>query len=601
MSQQPQQQQHQQHQQQTQQSRPPEAGAGQWPVMSLAEAHARLTAPGAPFETETRVIRGIPTTVWKNAPPTLRDLFLIAAAWGDKTFVVYEEERVSYRAFAQAATTLAQQLVRDGIHKGDRVAVAMRNLPEWPVAFYAAILAGAIVTPLNAWWTGPELEYGLADSGSRVAIVDYERLDRITEHLAACPDLERIYVVRAPANATFDDPRIVPLASVIGESDAWPALPSQSLPVVPLDPDDDVTIFYTSGTTGKPKGAVGTHRNACTVAVCAQFSPLRNLLRRGEPVPEPNPDAPQKGGLLAVPFFHVTGCMSILNGTLATGGKIVLLYRWDTLRAMELIQAERCTGAGGVPTIAWQILEHPQRGEFDLSSLENMNYGGAPASPELVRRIKEVFPHAAPGIGWGMTETSATFTSHSAEEYIHRPDSAGPALPICEMKIDDGFGRALPPGEVGELLVRGANVVHSYWNKPEATAKTFVDGWLHTGDVARIDEDGFLYIVDRMKDMLIRGGENIYCIEVESTLYDHPAIMDAAVVGIPHRTLGEEPGAVVSLKPGMKATEAELQEFVRARLAAFKVPVRVIVLEEMLPRNPNGKILKSNLRKLFAA
>ncbi|EKZ96188.1 AMP-dependent synthetase/ligase [Cupriavidus sp. HMR-1] len=598
MSQQPQQQQHQQH---TQQSRPPEAGAGQWPVMSLAEAHARLTAPGAPFETETRVIRGIPTTVWKNAPPTLRDLFLIAAAWGDKTFVVYEEERVSYRAFAQASTTLAQQLVRDGIHKGDRVAVAMRNLPEWPVAFYAAILAGAIVTPLNAWWTGPELEYGLADSGSRIAIVDYERLDRITEHLAACPDLERIYVVRAPANATFDDPRIVPLASVIGESDAWPALPSQSLPVVPLDPDDDVTIFYTSGTTGKPKGAVGTHRNACTVAVCAQFSPLRNLLRRGEPVPEPNPDAPQKGGLLAVPFFHVTGCMSILNGTLATGGKIVLLYRWDTLRAMELIQAERCTGAGGVPTIAWQILEHPQRGEFDLSSLENMNYGGAPASPELVRRIKEVFPHAAPGIGWGMTETSATFTSHSAEEYVHRPDSAGPALPICEMKIDDGFGRALPPGEVGELLVRGANVVHSYWNKPEATAKTFVDGWLHTGDVARIDEDGFLYIVDRMKDMLIRGGENIYCIEVESTLYDHPAIMDAAVVGIPHRTLGEEPGAVVSLKPGMKATEAELQEFVRARLAAFKVPVRVIVLEEMLPRNPNGKILKSNLRKLFAA
>lgn len=598
MSQQPQQQQHQQH---TQQSRPPEAGAGQWPVMSLAEAHARLTAPGAPFETETRVIRGIPTTVWKNAPPTLRDLFLIAAAWGDKTFVVYEEERVSYRAFAQASTTLAQQLVRDGIHKGDRVAVAMRNLPEWPVAFYAAILAGAIVTPLNAWWTGPELEYGLADSGSRIAIVDYERLDRITEHLAACPDLERIYVVRAPANATFDDPRIVPLASVIGESDAWPALPSQSLPVVPLDPDDDVTIFYTSGTTGKPKGAVGTHRNACTVAVCAQFSPLRNLLRRGEPVPEPNPDAPQKGGLLAVPFFHVTGCMSILNGTLATGGKIVLLYRWDTLRAMELIQAERCTGAGGVPTIAWQILEHPQRGEFDLSSLENMNYGGAPASPELVRRIKEVFPHAAPGIGWGMTETSATFTSHSAEEYVHRPDSAGPALPICEMKIDDGFGRALPPGEVGELLVRGANVVHSYWNKPKATAKTFVDGWLHTGDVARIDKDGFLYIVDRMKDMLIRGGENIYCIEVESTLYDHPAIMDAAVVGIPHRTLGEEPGAVVSLKPGMKATEAELQEFVRARLAAFKVPVRVIVLEEMLPRNPNGKILKSNLRKLFAA
>jgi len=598
MSQQPQQKQQQAQQQSHQQS---QTGAGQWPVMSLAEAHARLTAPGAPFETETRVIRGIPTTVWKNAPPTLRDLFLIAAAWGEKTFVVYEDERVSYRAFSLAATALAQQLVRDGVRKGDRVAVAMRNLPEWPVAFYAAILAGAIVTPLNAWWTGPELEYGLADSGSRIAIVDHERLDRILEHLPACPALERIYVSHAPANATFDDPRIVPLVSVIGESDAWPVLPSQSLPAVPMDPEDDATIFYTSGTTGRPKGAVGTHRNACSVAVCAPFSPLRNLLRRGEPIPEPDPTAPQKGGLLSIPFFHVTGCMSVLNGALASGSKIVLMHRWDTLHAMELIQRERCTAAGGVPTIAWQIIEHPQRGEFDLSSLENVNYGGAPASPELVRRIKEVFPHAAPGIGWGMTETSATFTSHSAEEYIHRPDSSGPTLPIGEMKIDDGFGRALPPGEIGELMVRGANVVHSYWNKPEATAKTFVDGWLHTGDVARLDEEGFVYIVDRMKDMLIRGGENIYCIEVESALYDHPAIMDAAVVGIPHRTLGEEPGAIVSLKPSMQATEAELQAFVRERLAAFKVPVRVIVRDEMLPRNPNGKILKSNLRKLFEA
>lgn len=584
---------------QHQQLQQPSPAGPQWPVMSIAEAHARLTASGAPFETETRVIRGIPTTVWKNAPPTLRDLFLVAAAWGEKTFVVYEDERVSYRAFALAATALAHQLVRDGVRKGDRVAVAMRNLPEWPVALYAGLLTGAIATPLNAWWTGPELEYGLLDSGSRIAIVDHERLDRILEHLPNCPALERIYVSRAPADAKFDDPRIVPLASVIGDSGAWPSLPSQSLPLVPLDPEDDATIFYTSGTTGKPKGAVGTHRNACSVAVCAQFSPLRNLLRRGEPVPEPNPDAPQKAALLAVPFFHVTGCMSVLNGALASGGKIVLMYRWDTLRAMELIERERCTSAGGVPTIAWQIIEHPRRDEFDLTSLENVHYGGAPASPELVRRIKEAFPNAAPGIGWGMTETSATFTSHSADEYIHRPDASGPALPIGEMKIDDGFGNALPPGEIGELMVRGANVVHGYWNKPEATAKTFVDGWLHTGDVARLDEEGFLYIVDRMKDMLIRGGENIYCIEVESALYAHPAVMDAAVVGIAHRTLGEEPGAVVSLKPGTRATEAELQDFVRQQLAAFNVPVRIIVRDDMLPRNPNGKILKSNLRKLF--
>lgn len=573
--------------------------AGTWPVMSLAEAHARLTAPGAPFETETRTIRGIPTTVWKNAPHTLRELFLATRAFADRTFVVYEDERVSYDAFQRAAIALAHALVRDGVRKGDRVAVAMRNLPEWPVAFYGALLTGAIVTPLNAWWTGAELQYGLADSGSRVAIVDAERLDRILEHLPACPALERVYVSRA--GGTVAEARVVPLENVIGTPVAWATLRDQAPPQLDIDPEDDATIFYTSGTTGKPKGALGTHRNSASVVAAGSFSLIRNLLRRGEPIPAPDPAAPQKAALLAVPFFHVTGCMAVLNGALATGAKIVLMHRWDALRGMALIEREGCTSAGGVPTIAWQILEHPERARFDLSSLENVNYGGAPASPELVRRIREVFPQAAPGIGWGMTETSSTFTSHSAEEYEMRPDSSGPALPIGEMKVVDGHGNALPPGETGELMARGANVVHGYWNKPEATAQTFVDGWLRTGDIARLDEEGYVYIVDRMKDMLIRGGENIYCIEVESALYEHPAVVDAAVVGIANRTLGEEPAAVVSIKPGMQATEAELQGFVRERLAAFKVPVRILVFPEMLPRNANGKILKSNLRKLFDA
>ncbi|WP_011300164.1 class I adenylate-forming enzyme family protein [Cupriavidus necator] len=571
--------------------------ASNWPALSLAEAHARLTAPGAPFETETRMIRGIPTTVWKNAPPTLRDLFQATQAFGERTFVVYEDERVTYAAFRRAALHVAHALVRDGIRPGDRVALAMRNLPEWPVAFYGALLAGAIVTPLNAWWTGAELEYGLNDSGSRVAIVDAERLDRLASHLTACPALERVYVSRA--GAVDGEAKVVSLESVTGASPAWAILPDLALPDVAIDPEDDATIFYTSGTTGKPKGALGTHRNATTVAVASLFGPLRNLLRRGEPIPAPDPAAPQKAALLSVPFFHVTGCMAVLNSALANGGKIVLMHRWDALRALELIERERCTTAGGVPTIAWQLLEHPERDRFNLSSLESMSYGGAPASPELVRRIGETIPQSAPGIGWGMTETSATFTSHSAEEYVLRPDSSGPALPIGEMKIVDGRGQSLPVGETGELMVRGANVVRGYWNKPEATSQTFADGWLRTGDIGRLDDEGHLYIVDRMKDMLIRGGENIYCIEVESTLYEHPAVMDAALVGIPHKTLGEEPGAVVSLKPGMQATEDELRGFVAERLAAFKVPVRIVVLPDLLPRNANGKILKSNLRKLF--
>jgi long-chain acyl-CoA synthetase len=571
--------------------------AANWPAMSLAAAHARLTAPGAPFETEMRVIRGIPTTVWKNAPPTLRDLFQATQVFSERTFVVYEDERVTYAAFRRAALHVARALVRDGVRPGDRVAVAMRNLPEWPVAFYGALLTGAIVTPLNAWWTGAELEYGLADSGSRVAIVDAERLDRLAGHLSNCPALERIYVSRA--GSLGGGPKVVPLETVTGPSATWATLPELPLPDVDITPEDDATIFYTSGTTGKPKGALGTHRNATSVAVAGLFSPLRNLLRRGEPIPAPDPAAPQKAALLSVPFFHVTGCMAVLNNALASGGKIVLMHRWDALRALELIERERCTTAGGVPTIAWQLLEHPERARFDLSSLESISYGGAPASPELVRRIGETVPQSAPGIGWGMTETSATFTSHSAEEYVVRPNSSGPALPIGEMKVVDGRGHALPTGEAGELLVRGANVVRAYWNKPEATAQTFADGWLRTGDIARLDDEGYLYIVDRMKDMLIRGGENIYCIEVESTLYEHPAVMDAALVGIPHKMLGEEPGAVVSLKPGLHATETELQAFVAERLAAFKVPVRIVVLPDLLPRNANGKILKSNLRKLF--
>jgi len=279
----------------------------------------------------------------------------------------------------------------------------------------------------------------------------------------------------------------------------------------------------------------------------------------------------------------------------------VLMHRWDAENAMRLIERERCTHAGGVPTVAWQLIEHPARSKYDLSSLQAVAYGGAPAASELVRRIKQAFPHASPGFGWGMTETCAPFTTHQAEDYLNRPESCGPAVPVCDMRIVGSAGETLPPGEVGELWAKGPNVVKGYWNKPEETAQTFVDGWLKTGDLAKLDEEGFCYIVDRKKDMLIRGGENIYSIEVEEALYSHPAVMDAALVAIPHRTLDEEPGAVVTLKLGAEASEAELREFVAARLAAFKVPVKIVFWPEPLPRNASGKILKGELKRLFQA
>ncbi|HEX2216160.1 MAG TPA: fatty acid--CoA ligase family protein, partial [Xanthobacteraceae bacterium] len=342
-----------------------------------------------------------------------------------------------------------------------------------------------------------------------------------------------------------------------------------------------------------------THRNATTCVIASTFGATRNFIRRGEKPPAPDPNAPQRAILLGIPLFHTTGSHAVLCASLYNGSKLVLMRRWDVEEAMRLIERERCTQAGGVPTIAWQLVEHPARAKYDLSSLVTMAYGGAPAASDLVRRIKKVFPHAAPGCGWGMTETSATFTSHIGEEYEARPESSGPALPVCDMKIVDEQGCELPPGQVGELLAKGPNIVKGYWNKPEATVETFVDGWLRTGDLARLDEEGFLYVVDRKKDMLIRGGENIYCIEVEDALCRHPAVIDAAVIGIPHKTLGEEPGAVVTLHPHARAGEEELKAFVAARLAAFKVPVRIVFQSDVLPRNANGKVMKNELKRLF--
>ena len=570
-----------------------------WPALSIAAAHARLTAPGARFEVEEIMIRGVRTRTWKNCPPTLRDIFLNGRSFNDREFLVYEQDRATYESFARAVLTLAADLQAHEVGKGDRVAVIMRNLPEWPVAFFAGALCGAIVTPLNAWWTGPELEYGLTNSGARIAIVDTERYQRIREHLPNCGALNRVYVCREADEVA--DPRVFKLERLLGVVNEWSQLPDRPLPAVDIGPEDDATIFYTSGTTGKPKGALGTHRNITSNVMTTTAVTARTYLRRGETPPDPA-KTPPRFTLLGVPFFHVTGCSSSMIPAVNAGGKMVLMRKWDTVKALELIERERITVTGGVPTIAWQIIEHPDRTKYDLSSLEYMSYGGAPSAPELVRRIKEVLPNSKPSNGWGMTETSAAFSGHGAEDYVNRPGSCGPIPAVGEMKIMSADGqRELPIGEAGELWVKGPMVVKGYWENPQATANTFIDGWLRTGDVARLDEEGFCFIVDRAKDMLIRGGENIYCVEVENALYDHPAVMDAAIIGIPHKTLGEEPLAIVYLKPGATVTEDQLRTHVASKLAAFKVPVKVLFWNESLPRNPGGKILKTELKKVIGS
>ena len=569
-----------------------------WPVVSLAAAHARLTAPGAPFEMEALEIDGRRVRVWKNGPKSLVELFYASQVFGAREFLVDEDERVSFQAFGRAAMAFARHLVALGVQPGDRVAVAMRNVAEWPVAFYGSALAGAVTAPLNAWWSGAELAYGLQDSGATVAVFDAERLSRVRGRLADCAALRHVFVCRPlePAASGERD-----LAEVIGRPADWGRLPEVGEPPVAVAPEALATLFYTSGTTGEPKGAPASHRAATTPVMATLFSHARTFVRRGEEPPEPDPEAPQKSYVVCIPFFHVTGCFSLLDVALAAGVKLVLMRRFEPEAAMQLVERERATAIGGVPTIPWQLLEHPARLRYDLSSLESVSYGGAPAAPELVRRMAGAWPNAVSGTGWGMTETCATFTHHGGEDYANRPDSCGPATPVGDMKVVDAAGNALPPGGVGELWVHGPHVVQGYWNKPEATARTFRDGWLKTGDLARIDDEGFCYIVDRIKDVIIRGGENIYSVEVEDVLYTHPAVMDAALVPIAHPTLGEEPGAVVTLKPGAQAGEDELRAYVRERLAGFKTPVRVLFRNEPLPRNANGKILKPELKRLFEA
>jgi len=564
-----------------------------WPAASLKEIETRLCALGERFEMETTVIRGVSTRTWKNSPLTLSELARTArSAYPDRIFTIYEDERVTYEGWFRATAALAAELERLGVTKGDRVALAMRNLTEWPVAFFAVAALGAIIIPLNARWTGVELQYALKHSGTKLLICDAERWDRIWPLTDSLPQLELALVSRSAAPLAQGARA---LEEIIGSPKDYHVLRDADLPAIDIRPDDDATIFYTSGTTGKPKGALGTHRNSLSAIMSGGYAAVRSVLRRGETPPAPQP----KVSLTVIPLFHVTACCAGLMGLIAAGNTIIFMRRWDTVEAFKIIERERVNVTGGVPTIAWQLLEHPDRTQYDLSSLEAIAYGGAPAAPDLVRRIKEEFG-ALPGNGWGMTETTATVTTHSSEDYLNRPDSCGPPVPVSDLKIMNEEGTAeLETGQVGELWARGPQIVKGYWNDPEATAQTFIAGWVRTGDLARLDEEGFCYIVDRAKDIIIRGGENIYSTEVENVLYEHPAVTDAALVGVPHRTLGEEPAAVVHLAPGSSASEQELRDWVRARLAGFKVPVRILFATDTLPRNANGKILKRDLKTLF--
>ncbi len=562
----------------------------EWPTVSLADSHRILTQPGAPYEMETAQVRGRPVRVYKHAHRDLRAIFEASRQWNDRVFIVYDHERLTFDAHFRAASTLAWRLTEDfGVRKGDRVAIAMRNFPEWPIAFWAAVSIGAVAVPLNAWGTGDDLAYGLRDSGADVAVVDAERLERLTEHGGSDA---RLIAVRT---ARKDLGTATALEDLIGSSAAYGTLPDRAPPDNAITPDDDATILYTSGTTGRPKGALGTHRNVACNLMNITFATARAAIRRGDALPAP-PET-QKAILLPVPFFHVTGCHSAMIPALANGAKIVLMYKWNAETALELIERERVNGMSGVPSMTWQLIESPDFATRDLSSLEGLSYGGAAAAPELARKIAALFPGRFAAQGYGATETSSVSTSNSAEDYLARPDSVGPAVPGCDLRVIGANGEILPAGGIGELEIYGANVVKGYWNNPTGTANTFRDGWYRTGDIVRMDEEGFVYLLDRAKDMLIRGGENIYCVEIEDALLAHPDIIDAAIVGMPDRVLGEVVAAIIQPRNGAVLTEADILDHLRPRVAAFKLPVHIDIRRTELPRTASGKIIKTRLRE----
>jgi long-chain acyl-CoA synthetase len=554
-----------------------------------AEVEALLTGPGGAFEVVTEEVRGIPMKVFKSRMGSLRDITNLARMRGDETFVVYGDRRISFADFVDGADSVSASLLDLGVARGDRVAVLSANNPEWCLAFWGIVDVGAICVGLNGWWKTDEILYGLEDSGAKVLIADKARFERIAGDLGGITTLEAVYLIDCDPADVGADPRLHRFDELLQK-------PGSGSPTVAIDEDDAAVIFYTSGTTGRPKGAISTHRSMISNLMGTMYSSIAgSMVNPGATTI--NPSTPN-ASLLTSPLFHVAGCHSGLVVGLVAGIKIVLpVGRFTPEEAMRLIQDEKITVWAAVPTMVWRVVEHPDRHDYDLSSVTAMAYGGSPSAAELQRQIAETFPNVkSTSNAYGLTESSSAVTVNSGKENAERPDSVGRPLPVIDVRIVGEGGKDVGVGQTGEVWIKGPHIMPGYWNKPEATAESITDGWLHTGDLGHLDEDGFLYITDRAKDMIIRGGENVYSVEIENRLVEHPDVLDAAVLGVPHPTLGEEVKAVVQLAPGATLSVADVQAWVAETLANFKVPTYVDFTEEKLPRNASGKLLKNVLR-----
>ncbi|MFE6700295.1 class I adenylate-forming enzyme family protein [Streptomyces sp. NPDC057718] len=594
---------------------PEDAAARAERARRAARIEASLTAPGAPFAV---IVGERGTPEYADGPRTLREFVETTWAYGDAPFLIAGERTYSYGEFFAAASALAVRLrERYGLRSGDRAVIAMRNHPEWQIAFWAAQLAGLVAVPLNAWWAEGEFGHALDDCEPAVLLVDGERLGRVAGWARRT----------ATRVVLFHDEGQAAEGLRVERYEEFPAPdPLAAPPDVEPRPEDDATILYTSGTTGRPKGAVATHLAQAAAALNPRYHAAASALARGV-IPGQGP-APVS--LMTFPFFHVAAFTGFY-GAMAAGGTLVLMHKWDADEALALIRTHRVTHFAGVPTTGLQLLEAAERAGDGLESLTLFSTGGAPAPPALVTRLTARYgKHVEPRNGYGLTETSGGVLAHFGDDYRAEPGGAGRPTPVTEVRIAGPSGEELPDGEPGELWLRGQSLFRGYWRDAAATGEAFGEGgWFRTGDLA-VRREGQVSIVDRIKDVVIRGGENVYCVEVEGVLHDHPDVADAAVLGIPHPVLGEEVAAVVRLRAGAKAdaktdakpgaeagsdagakggadakagseagavvTAEALRDHVGGKLAAFKVPARVLFTDEPLPRNATGKLLKHRLR-----
>jgi len=551
----------------------------------LQAARNMLTGPGGDFEIIETEILGHRIRDYKNGPNSIRDIWLSTAQFADRDYLVYQDERITYGESHRIVNSVAGWLFEQNVRPGDRVAIAMRNYPEWMLIYWACTSIGVAVVGMNAWWTEPEMAYGINDAQPKLIFVDPERLARIQNNsdIKTPPGLITVRADQKVAGTTdWND---------IIQTD-------RDLPSVEIDPDSDACIFYTSGTTGFPKGAQLTHRGCVANLINMQYAAASAMMAvQSATGVEPPANLPVPVALITTPLFHVTANNCGAYRVTAVGGTMVLMYRWDAGEALRLIERERITSAGGVPVMGRELINHPDFEKTDTSSLMAVPCGGAQVPPDQVQQIDDKFEVARPGTGYGMTETCGIITSVAGDFFVDKPDSAGPVMPNFEVKCVDDSGQEVPQGELGEVWVRGSSVIKGYINRPEATAESITGGWLHTGDIGRLDEHGFLYLVDRKKDMVLRGGENIYCVEVEAAIYHHDAVAECCVFGVPDERLGEEVGVAIYCKPGSSLSTDELKAHCAERLAKFKIPTFVWFSDAPFPRNASGKFLKREVRE----